>query len=792
MPEISKIDKIKNLAVFSDYAWGNSLEPFKRYNLVYGWTGSGKTALSRLFDSIQSGGHVDFPDLEYQITIDGKKYTNIDTVTTKVRVFNSDYVERNIKVVDGHANPIYVLGEKSQDVLNQIQKDEAALNGTPGDESKPGKIELRRRANQELSQVTKQRDKAFTQIAGTISAAWSAAGAIRNYRRPDAKRHFAKLAEKKLLSEDKIEVCTLTLTQSVEPELKLLSVPDIQHHGTTLDLKAALTDLIKRSETALATQVEKVAIDRLSKNHDISDWVEKGLNLHTTHESKYCEFCQQTLPTKRLDELANHFSDADKQLKKDIDEVARDIARTKTVIDAVNPYDEAKLYKQFRASYSETITAFGSSASAIKNSLDELANAINAKKVQTTEVVSFNSDLYEKSLNDEISRINEVLGQHNEITTNHESEQSSARRKIEDHYLSSIFSDIKKKESRLSEIENELTALNDGDLDADDDLGITKLQQRVAENRAKVSSAHKSCEQINGKLRSFFGRDEIAFEVKKDANGKPVGYEIMRSGKPAKNVSEGEKTAIAFAYFCIHLTDQEFSLKDGIIVVDDPISSLDSGLVFKVCAAIKKQMKNAGQLLIFTHNFDFFNHLKKWFINDPQICGQGEDPIPKYRFLMIQNKFDVNASRRVALIADLDPMLRDYESEYHYLFKKLVDFEKDNSEADGATLKAIYDYPTIARKLLECFLSFRVPIRGSFYTRILRLRKINKDIDEEDIEFVYNFVNSHSHLDTKNGLVQFDPTLSISGPEAIKLTLNLIEQADKDHFKAMTKAVKKH
>ena len=63
-------------------------------------------------------------------------------------------------------------------------------------------------------------------------------------------------------------------------------------------------------------------------------------------------------------------------------------------------------------------------------------------------------------------------------------------------------------------------------------------------------------------------------------------------------------------------------------------------------------------------------------------------------------------------------MLRDHESEYHYLFKKLVEFDKDNPETDGTMLRAIYDYPNIARKLLECFLSFRVPTNATFYVRL--------------------------------------------------------------------------
>lgn len=72
---------------------------------------------------------------------------------------------------------------------------------------------------------------------------------------------------------------------------------------------------------------------------------------------------------------------------------------------------------------------------------------------------------------------------------------------------------------------------------------------------------------------------------------------------------------------------------------------------------------------------------------------------------------------------------------------------------------------------------------------MLNLKKLNDEIPSEDINYVYEFVNSHSHLDSKQGLIQFDPTLTVSGRDSIKKALSLIELADNAHYKAMKKAV---
>ena len=47
-------------------------------------------------------------------------------------------------------------------------------------------------------------------------------------------------------------------------------------------------------------------------------------------------------------------------------------------------------------------------------------------------------------------------------------------------------------------------------------------------------------------------------------------------------LSEGEKTALAFAYFMSKVTTEVTNKGQTIIVIDDPISSLDSNHIFQV------------------------------------------------------------------------------------------------------------------------------------------------------------------------------------------------------------------
>jgi wobble nucleotide-excising tRNase len=54
-----------------------------------------------------------------------------------------------------------------------------------------------------------------------------------------------------------------------------------------IDLENLYDDVINISQET----IESITIDRLKDNNDISDWVEKGIELHNEHKSENCEFC---------------------------------------------------------------------------------------------------------------------------------------------------------------------------------------------------------------------------------------------------------------------------------------------------------------------------------------------------------------------------------------------------------------------------------------------------------------------------------------------------------------------
>jgi wobble nucleotide-excising tRNase len=326
---ITKIEKIKNLGIFTDYRWNSNLPEFKRFNLIYGWNGSGKTTLSQLFASFETNKSETYPELEYKIQTDGGDFTQKNIFDKKIRVFNQDYISENIEILSGKAKSIFILGKENKELADTIKQDEKILYGDQEKKGDIGKIKELDQKKKELERKKKEKGKHFTDVAKIISNNTSGVSA-RNYRKNNAEQAFSRLKSKQILSEEEINKFSLTLKQQEKPILTELSIGDINENANAIILNA---------KSLLQSTVETVIIERLKENPDISKWVEQGIALHTAKNSPTCEFCNQPLPPKRISELLAYFNDADKKLKDDIDILIDEIEQLYATIKKFNCFE---------------------------------------------------------------------------------------------------------------------------------------------------------------------------------------------------------------------------------------------------------------------------------------------------------------------------------------------------------------------------------------------------------------------------------------------------------------------
>jgi wobble nucleotide-excising tRNase len=115
-------------------------------------------------------------------------------------------------------------------------------------------------------------------------------------------------------------------------------------------------------------------------------------------------------------------------------------------------------------------------------------------------------------------------------------------------------------------------------------------------------------------LTRILGRSELSFALLPDGKH----YRVTRNGKSARDLSTGERTAIALIHFLENVKTSVVRSGKAIVVIDDPVSSLDSGVAMGISTYISSEAVSKDhieQVFLLTHNFELF---RQW---DIQIDG---------------------------------------------------------------------------------------------------------------------------------------------------------------------------
>lgn len=738
---LTQIKKIKSLGVFDNYVSPAGHPPFGRYNVIYGENGSGKTTFSRLLACLEAGEHPDHPALEYAVESQSGSLTHSTKYTRRVRVFNSDYVEANIGHLDGPLRHILILGEENKAVAEELKAEIATRD------ARNARIQAIATA---VTKLDTDKGKLFSQIAKTIGEATSGS-TLRSYRKPDAEGAFAKLADAKSLSGDELEVRRATVRQEQMLEIGQLKLPIVAGEEETSVIDAA-ANAAPRAETLTRRTAQAAVIERLVKNPAIAAWVEEGVHIHSGVQER-CEFCEQPLSPQRLKALADHFSVEDQRLKVELE---AELFRLSAIIEGLvglSLPDRLAFYSELRTAYDAAAKAFESERDKLKSQLEKVRETLTEKMTLRTTAYEVELKSGTAALAAALDTIQGIIKRHDDKTAGFEREKSTARHAIEAHYLLSIKEQVDDFVRQASAMQAEALLLRDGGDECPDTRSLEVLSESILAKQAQVSNAHAGGEDLTKHLKQFLGRTDLRFESEDD------GYRVLRRGKPAKRLSEGEKTAIAFLYFLVQLKDQDFKLDEGVVVIDDPISSLDASAIYQAFSFLKNETQAAKQLFILTHNFEFLRLLINWVKNIPGV------PKADRTFTMVLCSEAEHG--RSARLAPLDKLLIDHATEYHYLFKVLYTFKSDG------TILCCYHIPNIARKVLETFLDFHVPSSRSLYQKLEEVA-----FDAHKKTAIYKFANDLSHHTGKS----FDPALVAEAQKNTQYLLDMIKDVAPLHY----------
>ncbi|KQV85417.1 AAA family ATPase [Rhizobacter sp. Root1221] len=760
---ITCINRLRQFGIFTDFN-GTKIQKFGKNNLVYGWNGTGKSTLSNVFYCLEHRSLIPrFSAAQFSIALEnGSTITEATLATSplKIHVFNQRFIHENINWDKSVKSILLIAKEKIAD-LQKLEK--VKLDVSVKKKSYSDKIDDAKKQREAL-------DKFLTGAAKKMKLGLQAVDTSDSYYLNYDRRKlsgFIQSNAEALLNADSVlsDAKVIDLTNAAKPD----QLPSLVFTSTAIE-----TDYYKKAAARIrdliGTTAVNQAVQRLADNPDIRAWVQTGLEIHKTHDSRSCEFCGSTFTQLRAEALAAHFSREFTDFQTRLQNAASWIETQGAPVN--NLPAATSFYKEYSADCERLQKQYSSIAEKINQPIEGWREALKAKITDPARTDIQIVDVAEENVTDfnaVLKAMIEVVGRHNNKTTNFKAETSKNKAALELHFAAAEMQefDYSGCEKRCNDIE--LEAKNEY-------KEIEKLDQQVSSLEALLSNETVGAKEFNDVLHRFIGRSELCLSF----NQNKKGYEIIRNGvgEHDGNLSEGEKTAIAFVYFITKLKENGNNIKDTIVVVDDPVSSFDSNHLFHAYSFLRTQCSEALQLFVLTHNFTYFKLVRDWFSGTNR--NRRADKKPENCFFY---RLDAPpGSPRHSLLVDADDSLKNYGSEYHYIFKMLYEYKtRTTLNRDEAFLTA-----NLARKLMESFFSFKFPKRRSDISQLMDVGLKGCVITTPELkEKIYRFINKYSHSDVIEITEESAENLAGESHSVVGSIFQWMEEVDKKHYDEM-------
>jgi wobble nucleotide-excising tRNase len=572
-----------------DPASGADIGPLKPVNFFFGSNGSGKTTISRaLADSTRFTGTT----LEW----------NPATSVLGIKVYNRDYVNATLTPA-GHLAGVFLLGETNAEIQTEIE----SLTGPSGSiaAAKEGLVRLRSSLDAKNSEIDGVR-------AALKEAAWAKRDDVPaelremfvgyNNSKDRLLDRLLEVAAANLSTSEDFAALTseaaAVLAEDAQPLLELplgrdIRIEDAPGHSL---LGAAV---VGSGDVRLAPLIQQLGN---------ADWVQHG-RTHLEHANDVCPFCQQTVPSDLGEQLEAYFD--------------RTYIEQMEQLSALNQHFES--WAQQWTTYLDDLPAkpgvaehlnaerLATARAALEMVIAEARAQLSAKLSGPSSILSVPDPSPQvEGVNAVVREANAAIQGFNLLLRN----RSAARKSLLDRCWVvfarvTLVAELARYEGAMPGHLTGKESIEGQIVSATADIRAKEL--RLRELQARVTSSKPIIDRINRLL------DSVGFHSFSLAESTAVqdGYSLVRSNGDVatETLSEGERTFITFLYFAQSLQgspQDEAEPNDLLAVIDDPISSLDSDVLYAVSTLVRRIVEDVAagtgrvrQLLLMTHNAHF-------------------------------------------------------------------------------------------------------------------------------------------------------------------------------------------
>ena len=572
-------------------------------NFFFGNNGSGKSTIGKTI-KVDSG-------VTWRTGKSVSDYT--------VHVYNQDYITANLSSY--HNLPgVFTVNEVNAEIQRKVEEKYA---------EKKSAADAFKTATDEKKKKQDALDQAFATFQ---TECWDNAAEIRNAFRATQtgkmqKRSFAEevLLKSESAKEHDVDALKRLYDVAYSADAKryaeFTTIPD----STVLDTlagRAILGEIIVSSaDTPFAQFVKAI---------NATTWVQQGHSQFHGAVNGKCPYCQQDLPATFEEDIRACF---DAQYQESVNALGGFYESYKNAANT--------LFAPLQRTPSELypgidLTPYTDKLAAIKGVISANLQAIAEKKNDPSKVVTIEDVA---PMLDELSAIiegfNKLIRENNAVLDEKPRKQAECKTAVWEHIAFMLADEVSRYKASKAALEKEISTLTTAiaaqrSAEADIAREITELNKGYINTSATIDS-------VNMLLRDS-GFQGFSIREKPDT---PNVYEVIRpDGTIAENLSEGERNFIAFLYFYHQIKGSESAdggQKEKIVVIDDPVSSMDSSALFIVSALVREMIEVCAnnaiggnpvasgryikQIFILTHNAYFHREITYNRVRDYQFVN---------------------------------------------------------------------------------------------------------------------------------------------------------------------------
>ncbi|MFP6284052.1 AAA family ATPase [Helicobacter pylori] len=731
---------IKKIKSFKAFCGLDAIEmgEFEHYNIIFGNNGCGKTSLTRAFELlISKDRHIEkyrtisadkSPSIEFECK--DESYTiepnsNIGAPSFKVEIYNSDFLHNNtpfnsefgLKKLDDGTIILEgsVLGEETKEI-NQLKDCRGKV------EKRQKKIKDENDSENTLSakqeSEIKKYDKEIEKIRKKMTS-----NTIKITPDEIGINDFCKVSKDKFkYQEDALTDLEKDFNKLNEAMKKFDGLKEMELPKDYQTIKDKLEFLFSFNIDKEAGQVSEKIKEHISNVG--REFIEKGIKLQKEMPDNACPFCTQKIPNEIIQEYTSYFNKSVETFNQRSLEMSGTL---KNILDQWNIKEILQSFEKFEPFMKKD---FSKNKESLENALEQIKVLLEKlqKEVDKKEGAK-NEEKFQK-IDKELLEIQENIQKHVDKTRNILNQKKEQEEKLKEWKT-------KLKEARIKKAKHDSYDWQKSKEEAERKLSV--LNRRHERLNRLLEKIDNKLKELNDQKRpdiKIINNYLKALNLPKYSLDKD--YRIVLNSDALENseaemiLSGGEKTTLAFAYFLVRLKlfYKKEDLKDLVVVIDDPISSLDEQRIYNtsdIVAKINQELagealkdEDKAQVFVLTHNHTFMARL----IN---MVGKNA----RY--------FQLERHQNQLKIVCKNEVVGYFDTFYLLLFKEVYEFAKKEKVQDDC--KEAINYGNKVRILLEGFL--KINFIDSFLgaNSIFDEGKIKKLIETANGEVELNFSN---------------------------------------------------